>query len=161
MEEDLLNFNQSLGNSSMLNDDIERTDLYNDLNNNEISGIISSIPRESDNMISNSFLSYLNKDTNCISYNCPNCKKIPKIVFINDNKIMINCCKNYNYIVENINKFILDINKNKIFSRSILNYCNNCINNSNNSCENCQEEIFYCNICENNLCEDCKKKIKQ
>ena len=72
------------------------------------------------------------------SYKCPYCNKIPKIIFINDNKIMINCCEKFNYSVININDFLDILNQNyEKFEKKKFDYCENC---------------------KKNICKDCKKK---
>ena len=110
--------------------------LANELDNSKNSRNPSSIGKQTDTNTNSNF-NDLDEITKYVSYQCPNCGKIPKIIFINDNKI-------------NINKFLDSLNNHFIKTEKFI----------PNYCENCQKERFYCDKCAINLCEDCKKKNK-
>ena len=121
------------------NDEKDQNNLANELDKNENFGNKSTITKKTD---TNMYFSIndlnINEDYN--SYKCPDCKKIPKIVFINDNKIMINCCEKYNYSVINIKDFLDILNKNYKKSEKII--------------------LKFCENCQNVLCKDCEEKNK-
>ena len=98
----------SIEKPELRNDEKDPNNLANELDNNENFEDELSVQKKTDNTITYSNLNDLNNiSLNYISYKCPVCKKIPKIIFINDNKIMVNCCeKNYNYSVLNIKDFL-------------------------------------------------------
>ena len=139
----------------------DRNDFYNQFQNQENDGTESSIKIiTTNNTNTNTNLNYLKDITIYSTYECPYCKKIPKIDFINDNKIMINCCDNYHYEAIYIKDFLDKLKEYIKSQKTILNYCQKCQKDQSKQCENCRKENFYCDKCENNLCKDCRKKNK-
>ena len=129
----------SIEQPELRNDEKDPNNLANELYNNENFEDELSVQKKTDNTITYSNLNDLNNIIlTYTSYKCPFCKKIPKIIIINDNKIMINCCEKYNYSVIDIKDFldILDNNYEKS-EKNILKYCENC---QNVQCEECKKK---------------------
>ena len=141
--------------------DKERNDFFNQIGNKENNNVIvSSITQKKSYNNTNTNTNLYLEITNYNSYKCPFCNNIPKIIFINDNKIMINCCEKYQYKVIYINEFLDKFKEYIKNQKTILDYCQKCQKDPSKPCKNCQKEKFYCLECEKNLCEDCKKKNK-